>query len=339
MYDTMKTSNKIYILSALNNGLFKPLTEWINTHNGAGAELIESQHINNLYLRCLAGSWKAIRNTRRNDTIVCMYDFQGVLLYWLCMLCFTNRNIVIINVLNKCKSGFIHKLYNYLYKKAMTDSKHTRTTVTSMKYGDWLNDKLGIDVEYRLLRDCNMWYYKYDKIIDEKPNTVFCGGNNARDWDFIVALAKEMPNVNFILMPGTNRYNYYMEKGINSNITIYPNVPYDKFMDEEMSASIVAMPLETEAPAGLIAIYQAGINNKFVITTETATMSDYIGENRGQMIEKDIELWKQTIDHYLANPKLRKEKAKNLHDFIENDCSPIKYYTSIMNIANSFTNV
>ncbi|WP_276962585.1 glycosyltransferase [Bacteroides graminisolvens] len=330
-------ANTIYILSALNNGFFKPLTQWMSEHSSEKVELIESQHVNNLQLRCLLGAWKTFFKTKKGDRVVCMFDFQGVLLYWICRVFITNRKIVIINVMNQARPGFVHKIMNYLFKVALSDSKHTVATVTSKKYGEWLNEKLQMCTDYVLLHDCNYWYYKYAKDPNEEErNTIFCGGNNARDWDFIIKVAKEMPNVNFVMMPGTACYNYYVDNGIPGNIKMYPNVPFDKFMEEELRATIVAMPLNTEAPAGLISIFQAGINGKFTIATKTATLEEYFVGNENALLEKDIEKWKDAITYYLNHPEIRKSSALKLKSFLEDECSTENYNTTILAAVKRF---
>ena len=53
------------------------------------------------------------------------------------------------------------------------------------------------------------------------------------------------------------------------------------------------MPLDTEAPAGLIALFQAATYGKMVITTDTVTTREYFSGDRGVPVSyTHLILWK-----------------------------------------------
>lgn len=103
------------------------------------------------------------------------------------------------------------------------------------------------------------------------------------------------------------------------------SIPLKEFNRLLCSSSIVIMPLDTEAPAGLIVIFYAAANDKFCMVNETATSCEYITNDRGCILPKDVEIWADTLYYYLSNSEKALEKAKNLHRWIESECSCEKY--------------
>lgn len=93
-----------------------------------------------------------IRQSVDGDTIICWYDFMAVLCWWLCKVQFKNRKIIALNILLKDKATAKNKLAKFLYKP-MLKSKMVQATVTSKKYGDYLNEILKIQKKYTLLHD------------------------------------------------------------------------------------------------------------------------------------------------------------------------------------------
>ena len=60
-----------------------------------------------------------VKRTKSGDTIVCWYDFMGVLCWWLSKLTNKKIKVIAINVLLKDKNTTKNKVAKYLYKKAL----------------------------------------------------------------------------------------------------------------------------------------------------------------------------------------------------------------------------
>ncbi|MGX8714022.1 MAG: glycosyltransferase, partial [bacterium] len=108
---------------------------------GDDCQVVFSKDYSQRILRYLSGVLSVLRKSRRGDTIICWYDAQAVLCWWLCRLLWKKRNIVCINLLLKQKPTFKNRVATLLYKKALT-SRNFKATVTSRPYGDWLNRQL-----------------------------------------------------------------------------------------------------------------------------------------------------------------------------------------------------
>lgn len=285
------------------------------------------------YIQWLLGCLLVMLNSRENDTIICIYDFQAILCFWLGRLFFMRRKYICINVLLKDKSTMRNRIVSLLYKPALS-SNRVKATVTSKDYGAWLNKKLKISTKYVLLHD--VYHDEYHLgYLNEPTYKVFCGGRNGRDWDFMMKIAKKMNDVNFVfVMPKDVQKKYAT---INSpNISILFDIPYGSFLQELCGCSIVCLPLDTNAPAGLIVMFQAAANSRFVITTKTCTTKEYISPERGELIVNNVDEWCEKIKFYLNNHEIRKRKAENLKSFLESKCSEREYVKTITSILNDF---
>ena len=110
------------------------------------------------------------------------------------------------------------------------------------------------------------------------------------------------------------------------------DIPYDDFMNELCSSAVVCLPLDTEAPAGLIAMFQAAANLKPIITTRTVTTSEYIDEERGVVIPNDLTLWTKAIMEYLDNGLLARRNAMTMKEYLAKTCSEELFVKGIVSM-------
>ena len=280
-----------------------------------------------LFVGWLKGCWAVLRLSHHDDTIVCWYDFQAVLCHWLFMFFFKRRKIVCINLLLKDKASTKNKVVAWLYKKALK-SKHFVASVTSVEYGKHLKNRLDIDKDLFLLHDVFHEDYKVNASLDVCPNTVFCGGRNGRDWKFMIEVAKAMPHVQFHLVMPKVTYDEYQHE-LPSNVVARYNISMEDFMKEMCSCEIVALPLDTDAPAGLIVLFQAAANMKYIITTNTMTTREYLSDGRGCLLPNDVDVWKKVITERIGNEKGNKEASAKLLNFLQTECSEEKFVDGV----------
>lgn len=293
---------------------------------------VYSPKCSRLIVGWLKGCLSVLKQSHRNDMIVCWYDFQGVLCYWLSRLTFKRRKIVCINLLLKDKESMKNKVVAWLYKKAL-NSKYFVASVTSVEYGNHLKKRLGVDKDLILLHDVFHEDYKVNGGVKVHPNTVFCGGRNGRDWKFMIEVAKVMPHVLFHLVMPKVTYDEYQHE-LPSNVVAMYNISMEDFMKEMCSCEIVALPLDTEAPAGLIVLFQAAANMKYIITTDTMTTREYLSDGRGCLLPNDVEVWKKAINEKLGNVKSNIIASEKLLNFLESECSERKFVEGVETMIN-----
>lgn len=310
----------IHILLDNNNNHFPKL-------NDTEVHLSPTHH--NKYMSWIKGACSVIKKSRKDDTIVCWLDIQAVLCYWLCTLTFRDRNIIAINLLLKDKTTVFNRMAKFLYRHALK-SQHFKATVTSKGYGVCVNRSLGIDKPYTVLRDLFPdEYRKWEK--SYAGEGVFCGGNNSRDWDFILKLADMMRDVTFRLVMPRHLY-LEAQSRLPKNVIAKHSLTENEFLQEMSRSAVVCLPLTTEAPAGLIVLYQATALGKTIVTTDTVTTREYVNDNSGITLENDVNKWEREIRHILSNPDVAHKKADTMYRFLIDNCSESQYTQTIKSI-------
>ena len=94
-------------------------------------------------------------------------------------------------------------------------------------------------------------------------------------------------------------------------------------------SALVCLPLNTEAPAGLLVFFHAAANKRMVITTDTVTTREYIGKDRGVALKNNVDEWVQSIRHYLQDQYTRELYANNMLEFLKKECTEKKYVNGI----------
>ena len=272
-----------------------------------------------------------IKQSSRGDTIICWYDFMAVLCWWLCKFKLKKRKIIALNILLKDKDTLKNKLAKFLYR-SMLKSNNVQATVTSKNYGEHLNKMLKINKKYTLLHDIYHGNYNISYSGTTIPNTVFCGGRNGRDWNFLIKIAKSMPEVVFNCVMPKNIYKQY-ENQFSTNMKVLSDIPEKRFLEFMCESQLVVMPLDTEAPAGLIAFYQASANGKMAITSDTVTTQEYFTDGKGALCGKSIEDWKNTIQYFLQHREEADVSAAKFKSFVERECSEEKYAKMLWEIV------
>ena len=156
------------------------------------------------------------------------------------------------------------------------------------------------------------------------PNSVFCGGRNGRDWEFLIRIAQAMPEITFNCVMPRDRFEEYKDN-FGKNMVVKSDIPEQEFLEFMCQSQLVVTPLDTEAPAGLIAFYPAAANGKMAITSDTVTTQEYFADGRGALCRRDIEDWKNTIQYFLKHREEADSSAEKFKRFLENECSEEKY--------------
>lgn len=138
----------IHILHGFSNvdSEFKPRNLRQEVH------YIESPRTKKRIVGWTIGCFRALYCSRRGETVFCWYDFQAVLLYWMCLLTFQRRNIGCLNILLKKKDTIQNRIVSKMYRKALM-SKYFHASVTSYYYGELLKEWLCLDFNYTVIHD------------------------------------------------------------------------------------------------------------------------------------------------------------------------------------------
>lgn len=293
----------------------------------------------------LVETFKALQLTQSNDIIICWYDFMGVVLWWLSKLTFSKRKIVIVNILLKEKQTLKNKIARFLYRFTLK-SNSVRSTVTSVEYGKWLNRYLKIDKEHTLLKDIyygDEYYLKSSSNTDVSNennkltvdnNSVFCGGKNGRDWNFLFEIAKKLPKVTFNCVMSQKDFDKFVDSLVKlKNIKVYVNTSLEEFCNILQSSKMVVMPLDTEAPAGLIVMFEAAFYEKLVLTSNNMVTRSYLSDNRGVILDKNVDDWVKAVQECLSDNKKSIVAARNFKSYLNESCNLEIFFNTLKNIV------
>lgn len=199
-----------------------------------------------------------------------------------------------------------------------------------------MRQRLGIKKNFFLLHDVYHDYYKInDNSISVNPKSVFCGGHNGRDWNFIIQLAHNMPDITFNLVMPIDVYNKY-KATLPDNVNAKYNIPLNEFMEEMCKSAVVALPLDTEAPAGLIVMFQAVANMKYIITTDTMTTREYLAEGKGCLLPNNVTIWTKTIKERVERKEDNEIAATKLLHFLQTDCNEKMFIAGVKCMIKTF---
>lgn len=275
---------------------------------------------------------RTILKSKRNDIIVCWLDFHGVLCLLFSRILFMKRRILAINILLKKKDTFSNKINRLLYRYAFSD-KNFYFTYTS-KYMDYANMKRSYLLQDTYV-DRNNLFMEYS----DCGKNVFVGGNNGRDWNLAYKVAAAMPDVNFyFIMPNIEKNKNYPHL---QNVEEHYSIPYNEYLKYVSSCSVVFLPLKTEAPAGLIVLYEAAMKCKALIMTDTQVSRDYLSNTETGILIKsgDVDDAVKSIRRILNDKEFQKnisiklqQKIMNLGKF-ENYCEVL--HSIILDINKS----
>ena len=282
----------------------------------------------------IMGAVKAIQKSSSGDRLIFWYDFQGVICFWICRLFLLRRNMILLNLLLKNKPTLRNKLVSRLYKPALQSSR-VRATVTSLEYGRKLNKQLQVIVSYTLLRDVYPFAEKEESEWKDCGNTVFCGGNNGRDWNLSIQIAGGMPEVRFVFVMPRAVMKSIPKGSLPGNIHLFCDIALDEFNRLLQESSIVMLPLDTDAPAGLIVLFQAASQQKLVVATSTPVTKEYLDQESGVLCKHDSEQYRKEISFYLRHPDMARSKGKALHDRLKSECSKDIYTNHLYNLVAS----
>ena len=133
-----------------------------------------------------------------------------------------------------------------------------------------------------------------------------------------------MPEVTFNCVMPKDKWEQRKDSFCD-NMVVKSDIPEREFLEFMCQSQLVVMPLDTEAPAGLIAFYQAAANGKMAVTSDTVTTQEYFAEGRGALCGRNVDDWKKKIQYYLQHPSDADVCAVKFKKYLENECSEEKY--------------
>lgn len=270
-----------------------------------------------------------------SDVIVHRLDLLAIINWWISYLSFRPRKIVCCNIMLKKSSGIKWKLLRYLYRKPILDNNFV-ATVTSKYYGKQLKRNLGVSVDFPVLHDDYGNISGLERNFEDKGLTVFGGGNNGRDWDMYMKVAKRLPDVKFFVAMPEAAYEKY-KNNKPSNVSLFTKLPGKEFFELQSNCSITFLPLTSQAPSGLIVLFSSALMERPVVISDTICTQEYVDNGTTGIMNRTEEEFAESIHTLLNNIEKRKELAIKQKIKVKELGSPESYVRDLSKIINSFS--
>ena len=127
-------------------------------------------------------------------------------------------------------------------------------------------------------------------------------------------------------------HGFQEDSDLPQNVKLLVNIPYQRFMKCLCLSKLACMPLDCEAPQGLIVMYEAAANDKLILTSDTPTTKEYF--DQGQRLGKDVEEWRHAILYYLKHEEERKLKAQAFHQYLKKECGEKLFAEKVAKMLN-----
>ncbi|MBU1139076.1 MAG: glycosyltransferase, partial [Proteobacteria bacterium] len=250
------------------------------------------------YLRLAITS---IYRSKPGSIIVSWNFIVGAIVAFICQLLNINRTIISLNMISH-KKGLLN---SFLRKKTYNIAFKYPKFYTTINSQDLLKS---YSCEYDFnqnhfytLPDCFSEAYETSDFT-MGDGSVFCGGEAMRDWETLFKAATLVPEINFIAIARKINFNHHLV--IPKNVKLLFDTDPDYFYKRLKGSSIVALPLSTNAPAGLIVMIRAALLSKPIIITSTPSTKNYILDSiNGILIEhNDSHMLADKIKNLLSNP-------------------------------------
>ena len=282
-----------------------------------------------LHFKYLFSALQVLLDSKSGDYVICRLDYLAIYTKFLELFFLKKLVIIALNVMVNNQANFLKKkIFGLIFRL-----KNVFITVNSKGLIDYYCTLLKLKRRkiYLVYDACGKDILELEKSFEIGNKEIFCGGYNARDWRFIHSVAKQLPNYKFIFVGKRGFMNYL---SILPNTKIYEEIPQNYFFQLMRDCSVIAIPLDTEAPAGLLVIYAASVLSKPVIITRTMTSIDFIEDKlEGRLIKKgDESSFIECLVELLDNEKLQEKYGNNLKNRIKNQCSISLFCDSILKI-------
>lgn len=312
---------------------------------GMNVELVYTNHDNknasltvfNMFKSNLTSVFLGIKTYRR-------YSDEDVVIFWtyLAGLIFSILDLIKPKTKAKTKIIALHMLVirpNFLKKLfiqliCLVASKNNKLIVTVNSEIERISFSKAYLIDLNIIEvlpDCisSLIFQEYKK----GNGSIFCGGDNSRDWGTFLKTARMLPNIDFIGI--ARKRNFKLFEEVPENCKMYFDTDINFFKKKLEECEIVAMPLSSNFASGLIVLGQSASMCKPVIVSETSCTVNYVEDMKTGILLKEYgnpEELSKKIQFLLENDTLKEEYARAFSQNMRTNHSQNEYVKKIVSI-------
>ncbi len=265
-------------------------------------------------------SMKALIVSKKEDIIVTWSQQQGLILNELCEMFKIKRKIVSFCWINLPKKKYFKKV-----KKCLTNENFI-PIINSTKLEKDLKELFNLPFWNGLYlpdvyNDMNEWS---NANFNKEGKYVFAGGVNNRDWDTLISVAKETPEIHYIIVTGKNDI---INKPMLNNVEYYEELPSKDYYNFMEKSFITVAPLKEDKVAGLINLIKSIQYGIPCIATNLEVTSIYYPKDMDMLlyeINNKESLKKRILNCYSLSEKEYKDIILKLQNHLKNNFTPTR---------------
>jgi glycosyltransferase involved in cell wall biosynthesis len=226
-------------------------------------------------------AFRAIRQSKPGDVVVSWNFIIGAFLGAACRLLRKERVVLSLNMIAHNKQGAVAFLREKVYNYAFAFPTFLFTVNSEEILQHYLSTYKIDRARAFILPDPYLPTYT-ERPFHTAEGYVFCGGEAQRDWKTFFEAAARLPHRRFV---GVARRKYLpKDVSIPPNVTMHYDIDVAEFDRLLANAAVVALPLLTEMPAGLIVMYKSIFFSKPLIITRTSAIENYLDDGRSAVL-------------------------------------------------------
>ena len=222
-----------------------------------------------------------------------------------------NNPVILLNMIDSLSGS---KIKGKLYRMAF---KRLYCSVNNKDLIDVYHQMYGLPKERFFIQEDTIddWGVR---IINQKETDIkdegyiFTGGNSYRDWNLYLQVVRSLPQYKFV---GVAARPSFPKCELPSNLKMYFDVPYQKFIDLLKRCCIGYIPINVQSQGGQIVAYQLALYHKAVVTTDSHGIKSVMenGENGILVKMGDKASSIDAIRTLMSNEVLREQYQKALY--------------------------
>jgi hypothetical protein len=280
---------------------------------------------------------RGLRLARQNDAIILSTNFHvGALAAAMGRLHLGDRpNVLALNAIVREKGLVLTWARSQLYRLA-SGGGGLRLTVNSQQNALRYQRMFGFDEQHvSVVNDPWEPEYPAEDRSDVESDSIFCGGEAARDWDTFFAVARDHPDISFVGVARSKDWAHGHQ--FPENVHMRFDIPESDFYDCVGKARIVVLPLKSSVTAGLIVLVRSALVGRLVLATKTPATESYYPTDRHDLLVApgDAGAFSALVDRYWDDAHARRAAAKDVKAHILAHRSPDKYLDAIAAILGA----
>lgn len=277
--------------------------------------------------------YRGARLARRNKAIVVSWNFI-VGAFAAQFVPRGSRQVIALNMIAYDKGIINRILRSLVYRRGFSSGRMTATANSAEVRDHYIASfKIPPD-QISVLHD--PWSPRWETCPPSASDEgyVFSGGEAARDWASVFAVAARLPEIKFKVV--ARRMHWTYSSNVPPNMEVLFDLSQDDFYGMVKRSRLVLLSLKGKITAGLLLLTRSALLGRVVVSTQTmATEAYYPDECKDLLLpEGDVEAITSAVARYHADCHLAVEKAAMLQSHVRANYSPEAFANRVSDLVH-----